>query len=472
MTAMGLFYPSPSLASAIDPLELARANGRAVNVEMLQSQAVDALSGALPKGDDSAAADATWFWAGIAMLDGGHDGLDRWISRTWPRQLVDYRGSGFGKHCEMFAAARAGQLRLGRPPKSLAQTLAAYALGSPAVCALRALRRVAPELPWDSVHLLNAAAQVAWAFRTLFNLHETAMMLRGEDDRAYWRVVLDYCVRGNLQAVLDEYVHVLQEQLGLLDVPAEGRVSGIAEAIADALSIRTARIGFDAFEVQDDRVETHRASVRTRFALRYGDLRNDDQTLNRTTTVRAAFNSPFRPFVLISTSVGQEGLDFHTYCHRVWHWNLPHNPVDLEQREGRVHRYKGHAIRRAVAARYSLDSLNADDPWAALFHRAESNEAGHALHPFWLYETDSGPKIERCVPTLPMSRETRQLDDLKRSLAVYRLALGQARQDDLLAFLRRHGAEYSDEDLDALRISLRPPGNANQHDMVGRNEAD
>ena len=44
-----------------------------------------------------------------------------------------------------------------------------------------------------------------------------------------------------------------------------------------------------------------------------------------------------------STSIGQEGLDFHTYCHAVVHWNLPSNPVDMEQREGRVHRYKGHA---------------------------------------------------------------------------------------------------------------------------------
>src|SRR5699024_11013379 len=38
------------------------------------------------------------------------------------------------------------------------------------------------------------------------------------------------------------------------------------------------------------------------------------------------FNSPFWPFVLASTSVGQEGLDFHTYSHAVVHWNLPPTP--------------------------------------------------------------------------------------------------------------------------------------------------
>ena len=37
---------------------------------------------------------------------------------------------------------------------------------------------------------------------------------------------------------------------------------------------------------------------------------------------------------------------------RVYHWNLPGNPVDLEQREGRVHRFKGHAVRLNVAHNY------------------------------------------------------------------------------------------------------------------------
>ncbi|MGR3479930.1 helicase-related protein [Salipiger marinus] len=76
------------------------------------------------------------------------------------------------------------------------------------------------------------------------------------------------------------------------------------------------------------------------------DQNGDDETgVNRTGLVRTAFNSPFKPFVLASTSVGQEGLDFHPYCHRIFHWKLPGKPVDMEQREGRVHRYKNHAVR-------------------------------------------------------------------------------------------------------------------------------
>ena len=39
------------------------------------------------------------------------------------------------------------------------------------------------------------------------------------------------------------------------------------------------------------------------------------------------------------------------------HLNLPGNPVDLEQREGRIHRYKGHAVRRNVAAAHADDAV-------------------------------------------------------------------------------------------------------------------
>jgi hypothetical protein len=48
--------------------------------------------------------------------------------------------------------------------------------------------------------------------------------------------------------------------------------------------------------------------------------------------------------------------------------------VDFEQREGRVHRYKGHAIRKNVAAACATAALTAGvgDPWQAMFAAAAS----------------------------------------------------------------------------------------------------
>lgn len=50
------------------------------------------------------------------------------------------------------------------------------------------------------------------------------------------------------------------------------------------------------------------------------------------------FNSPYAPFVLIASSVGQEGIDLQKFCRHVIHYDLEWNPAKLEQREGRVDR--------------------------------------------------------------------------------------------------------------------------------------
>ena len=172
----------------------------------------------------------------------------------------------------------------------------------------------------------------------------------------------------------------------------------------------------------------------------------------RETTVRTAYNSPFRPFVLASTSVGQEGLDFHTYSHAIVHWNLPGNPVDLEQREGRVHRYKGHAVRKNVADEFGAAALDrgADDPWAAMFAAAlaavptetpTSSRSGSSPAP--AAQSSSG------TSALPLSREAQQYRRLLRTVGAYRLVIGQPRQDDLI--------RYVGEDVSWLRIDLTPP---------------
>jgi hypothetical protein len=43
------------------------------------------------------------------------------------------------------------------------------------------------------------------------------MLVRARGQGAYWRRVVTHSLAGNLQAVLDEYAHVLVEWLGLTD---------------------------------------------------------------------------------------------------------------------------------------------------------------------------------------------------------------------------------------------------------------
>jgi hypothetical protein len=172
--------------------------------------------------------------------------------------------------------------------------------------------------------------------------------------------------------------------------------------------------------------------------------------------------------VLVTTSVGQEGLDFHPYCHAVVHWNLPSNPVDLEQREGRVHRYKGHAVRKNVASRYGFASIARQgkkggvtiDPWRTLFSAGEADETlPHEIRdlaPYWVCPGKA--YIQRYVPRLPLSRDDGRRTMLLRSLALYRLVFGQARQEDLVNHLANRLDDLQIQRLyNEIGIQLGPP---------------
>ncbi|MDI6754934.1 MAG: hypothetical protein QME78_11160 [Thermodesulfobacteriota bacterium] len=168
--------------------------------------------------------------------------------------------------------------------------------------------------------------------------------------------------------------------------------------------------------------------------------------------------------MLATTSIGQEGLDFHQYCHEIYHWNLPSNPVDLEQREGRIHRYKGLAIRRNIAKAYPISALAGkitlgEDPWSILFGLAKKEYGEETdLIPYWIFEISGGYKIVRHVPALPLSRDLDRLRYLKHSLTLYRMVFGQPRQEDLLNYLLTHIPEAERAKMASdLRINLSPP---------------
>lgn len=484
LRALPLVIPSPTLAAAVDPFDIFRSAGPMNDADELRAEArkrlQDAASsiaqrlrpvqrGASEPGDETGpeAGDGateralTWDWASAAALDVQSASFDRWLAAG--DILTDIlRADGQDAWHDHLAAlsetARDGLL-LGQPePERLSDHLTDLALGSPATCALRALHRVAPDLDLDDPVMLNAATRIGMAFRGLFNQPESQALLRTGQDEYYWQSVLHHCVNHDLQSVLDEYVHVLMEAEGLIDEAPANAVAILAQTIDDALSLKPAQIEIKRYRARRERLEISSAlRLRGRFATRLLQQAQEDGA-QRTDTVRTAFNSPFRPFVLASTSVGQEGLDFHPYCHRLVHWNLPSNPVDLEQREGRVHRYKNHAVRLNLAADFKSALRTGgpiDDPWRAMFqtaHRAAKRPGD--MEPFWLLDGETC--IERYALSLPFSREKALLDWLKRSVALYRLAFGQPRQDDLMSFLEGLDEKHEDIDLSQLQISLRP----------------
>ncbi|WP_440998072.1 helicase-related protein [Arhodomonas sp. SL1] len=352
---------------------------------------------------------------------------------------------------------------LGRQPKDLAETVTDFALGAPGVLAARTLAMARLE-----DHERRArATQIAHSLWNLFNRPAVISLLgqlygqgSAAEERTYWRRVLRYCIDGNLQAVLDEYWHLLWEQHRWSEDDAGRKVaSRCVRDMKSAIEPRQSRVHAHFLERDGSGgLAADTLRVRTVFAQRFGAVRTEEGVVSQD-AVRADFNSPFRPFVLTSTSVGQEGLDFHPWCHRLIHWNLPGNPVDLEQREGRIHRYKGHAVRRNIAQRFAgmarQEWTPGDDLWARMFRLAD--EAARAegrsdLVPFWVAP---GPfKVECCSPTLPYTREVALLRQLRRQRATYRIVFGQPRQEELLEMLDRAG--LSEEVLSRWMIRLTP----------------
>ncbi len=478
MPVLALLYPCHKLAEQCDPLHWRGENDSLSTTSEVLAFAATKIRPLLEPiianhASDSEPVDERWYWAAGLLIDGADNpkATGEWFERKdlaklWAGELNSMdkdAARGFSEHLELAREVLAGKVALGQPPEDLADVLSLISLASPGVTSLRALRRICPELPANGeFDARNVAAPLAYAFLHLFNIPEVMYLLRERRrETPYWQRVLEYCLSGNLQSVLDEYAHILVESQGLLDKPPYITAQKVSQVIQASVSLRTSTAQADIISASNRRIHLEDPiRLRTRFAMRFGDQDTEGSgEATRADAVRSAFNSPFWPFVLATTSIGQEGLDFHPYCHAVVHWNLPSNPVDLEQREGRVHRYKGHAVRKNIATEYHHAARNDHhDPWDAMFQMAKlSRPVTHNdLFPFWI--TPNGhAKIERHVPALPHSREAEQQANLRRSLVIYRMVFGQSRQEDLVRYmLSQFTAEEAAEMAELCRIDLSP----------------
>jgi hypothetical protein len=481
MTNLMLMYPSSALVALVDPLHWTGTADGLPTVAEVKRKAMACLEpyveACIERTVPDGAEDRRWYWVTLARLEARHAGAGRaWCENGWQTaQSLVYveeqdepeHGNAFDAHRDAWLAAWDGKLEgLGRVPADLLEVIAELALAGPATCALRTLVRQEPALAADL--LQGPAARIAAGLRSQLNAPTAIALLHDlEDDDAHWRRVLHYCIDGNLQALLDEYVHLLAEApfVPKQDDPPAAKMLKLAATMVDAMTLRSATIRPDELTVTDGKpaITQSTIAIRTHFAVRFGGRTEEDSGASRKTSVKQAFNSPFWPFILVSTSVGQEGLDFHPWCHAVTHWNLPSNPVDLEQREGRVHRYKGYAVRKNVAlahgAAVRADASVDGDAWQAMFARAVANRRADAndLIPYWIYEVDGGAAVERRVMALPLSRDELRYRNLKRSLALYRMVFAQPRQEDLLACLEQNiGADRAADVAARWRIDLAP----------------
>jgi len=113
-----------------------------------------------------------------------------------------------------------------------------------------------------------------------------------------------------------------------------------------------------------------------------GDTQNRDRYF-------LGFNTPYRPEILVSTSVGQEGIDLHRECRHVIHHDLCWNPATIEQRTGRVDR---------IGSKVERERLGVQD--------------------------GRGPTLEIAVPYLAATYDERMFEELYRRAQLFEVTLG------------------------------------------------
>ena len=477
-----LIYPSRYLASLVNVKEIASSDGVTLaelrrSVRRLIADVLPRALGLerLPEGVEGRRASVDWYVMAALRLDefAGYDVLGEMLGDEGNR----------GLHLDSCYKTEASVLRqisreaeawdpreLGRYPSDLVDVLADAAIASPAVCALRTYGAYAKHVPaW-------VAFQLGHAFVKRMNtssatLTVAAVMEHRDEASSHWKNLLDYSCEGNLQAVLDEYAY-MQRPVGmsLSELETVLRIHRAVVGPGEEPDLRNVEavhgVRVPTYAGNKKRIDSMR--MRTNIAEAFMDAKSrvtSDAVVSRA-NLREAFNSPFRPFVLVSTSVGQEGLDFHRYCRKVCHWNLPSNPIDLEQREGRVNRYQGLSVRQSIAGRYGRMRFDDRPVWQQMFEFAEREERAHengelnsGLLPNWgVSDGDALIPVERYAYLYPFSRDVAQYESLVEQVYRYRMVIGQPDQEETLRMLheRVEDGTLNEEDLDDLYINLCP----------------
>lgn len=473
MILLTLIYPSKVLADMYSPIESFNKHESLKDIEKsIRRRLTGKLRILEEKYRDFSKKkeDKRWYYLAPILMD-GFDYTKDWAENILANQNTDSEyetfdvadnpkdkgNEGFKAHIKKLQnyLEYREEIHLGRMPDDLLETLINMVLGSPAVCIYR-----------SNLGNREMATSLAKIFIKNFNLPESTAIIdlaygRCRDDNSHWQNVLKYCKDGCFQAMIDEYIHMLRESVGSQGDNYKNSTV-IYNMMVDSLNIRTVTYVVDTYADFKKRItgtnETGaECRIRSSYAVGFGNEKGDNsKTVIRKENIRNAFNSPMRPFVLATTSIGQEGLDFHNYCRIIMHWNLPSNPIDLEQREGRVNRYKCLAIRQNVADKYGKNTLFEKDIWKELFEAAvkERKEGQSELIPFWCFGKNQSIKIERLVPMYLLSKDELNYERLIKILSLYRLTLGQSRQEELLEYLFKEFRDTSE--LKKLFIDLSP----------------
>lgn len=334
--------------------------------------------------------------------------------------------------------------------------LADYLISAPGAIVARCARR--HDVPMAEKSQVDRVFDFSWnRLRGYLGHRVFADLILGASKRTrYTDALREAMLKGGFEAVLDEQM-VLLGQLG------DAKGLAIIDQLGNCLLDRPSLVQFRRGKNRKLRVPVQAV---TPFAggeqmkagkKKVGRLRSD--------TLRRAFNSPFWPHVLCTTSVGQEGLDFHQWCRRIVHWDLPRDPVDFEQREGRIARYASLAVRQSLGSLHGHEALTRttdDSPFSKLLAVADEQPSGQTgLERWWLPERGKPVSVSF---DWRFSLRSKRKEEMLEELLYYRLALGQPNPEAFMAMLKKVGTHQGNPRELAINLSAisRPDRPASQ----------
>jgi len=420
LSVVALFHPSLWLAETVDPVSTQYRSERS-----LLTFAKRSIRGSLP---DAVRYDAHSrlhrpLWRVLPMLEREAE-RGPTLRALWHEAVGGDFGGQVGRALDEMQKAAIHSERTLSPAEL--EDLAWFALSSPGVVLLRSLRRHWPGASNDES--LATITNLSWNGLRLYLDRPwfVARLMKGRAISGYPEAIQRAVVEGNLESVLDEHFWLPDPDHNEW-MRTKGK-RGRLLALRDTLGIRSAPV--KVFSPGHPGRSLHLAA---HAALPLTDTEAQTATgasaKLRADDLRQAFNTPFWPHVLCTTSVGQEGLDFHQWCRCVVHWDLCSRAVEVEQREGRVDRFKSLAIRRAVAEKLERGDV---EIWGDLEKRAESLADNSGLSPWWIFD---GARIEKRYFDPPSSDERAKKERLGRMRELYRLVLGLPHSHDMLARL-------------------------------------
>ncbi|MCH5268230.1 MAG: DEAD/DEAH box helicase family protein [Lachnospiraceae bacterium] len=249
-------------------------------------------------------------------------------------------------------------------------------------------------------------------FKYMTKLDSLRVLVAYAEGSSLYEKIISYGADGCIEEVFDEYFEY---------IPAEENEK--VQMFSDILGVTI----FDVSTQFKDAIGTY-DTMPVAFAVGHYAENTSKSSVKTLINKIQMFNSPFRPFQFISTSIGQEGFDFHVYCRKIVHWSLEFDPVKFEQREGRINRYQSYANRLNLYDKYYKNNNIPFCSFGKAFEECnQDKEETKGLFPNFVVpmENEEYCMIRECY-YYPYSFEAHNLGNVLKAAGYYRALLGQS----------------------------------------------